>query len=91
VSHRARLIDDDANLRGGAKECVDALVHAGMLIDDSNDLAYIRYEQARCKRAEERTEIFLSDEAWSTPHGSVNNSQEERTEKSKARTLADEG
>jgi hypothetical protein len=44
-SYRKRLITDHANLVGGAKLVVDALVKAGLLVDDSDDWAEIEYRQ----------------------------------------------
>ncbi len=60
VSRRAQLIRDDANLRGGAKELVDALVHAGLLRDDSDDAAYFRYRQEKVPRRDESTSVHVS-------------------------------
>ena len=45
TSIRRRLITDDANLRGGAKGLVDALVHAGVIRDDDDKTVEITYEQ----------------------------------------------
>ena len=42
---RKRLITDDANLRGGAKGLVDAIVAAGLLVDDKDAMAKIAYSQ----------------------------------------------
>lgn len=45
TSIRRQRIKDDANLRGGAKGMVDALVTVGVLHDDSNAWCYIEYRQ----------------------------------------------
>ena len=42
---RKRLVTDDANLRGGAKGLVDAIVAAGLLVDDKDSMALISYSQ----------------------------------------------
>ena len=45
ISYRRRKMTDDANLRGGCKGLVDALVRADLLVDDRDSLATILYEQ----------------------------------------------
>jgi hypothetical protein len=45
TSYRRQRITDDANLRGGAKGLVDALVRVGFLVDDSIHWALIDYKQ----------------------------------------------
>jgi hypothetical protein len=50
TSVRKRLITDDANLRGGAKQLVDAIKRAGYLVDDCDTMADIRYEQKTTKQ-----------------------------------------
>jgi hypothetical protein len=46
IAYRRRLIADKANLIGGAKTLVDAIVGAGVLVDDSDRWAEITYDQA---------------------------------------------
>lgn len=58
TSYRAQLITDSANLVGGAKGLVDAMVHIGLMLDDSDRWVHISYEQKKCKRVDERTEIY---------------------------------
>lgn len=48
---RRRRITDRANLVGGAKALVDALVAAGVLVDDSDRWAAITYDQGLHMRA----------------------------------------
>lgn len=45
VSYRRQRFHDDANYRGGAKGITDAIVRAGLLVDDRDSLAAITYEQ----------------------------------------------
>lgn len=45
TSFRPRLITDHANLVGGAKGLVDAIVKAQLLVDDNDKLATIDYRQ----------------------------------------------
>lgn len=61
VSYRNKLILDKANLIGGAKGLVDAIVNVGLLYDDSDKYADITYKQYQVPRAEERTEIIIED------------------------------
>ncbi len=63
VSLRARLIDDNANLRGGAKGLVDALVRLGFIRDDSDDAAHITYEQHYAPKALRCTRITIAPES----------------------------
>jgi len=50
TSVRKRLVTDDANIRGGAKQLVDAIKRAGYLVDDCDKMADIRYEQKTTKQ-----------------------------------------
>jgi hypothetical protein len=50
TSVRKRIVTDDANIRGGAKQLVDAIKRAGYLIDDCDKMADIRYEQKTTKQ-----------------------------------------
>jgi hypothetical protein len=50
TSVRKRLITDDANLRGGCKQLVDAIKRAGYLVDDCDTMADIRYKQKTTKQ-----------------------------------------
>lgn len=45
TSYRKQRCRDDSNLRGGAKGLLDAIVRCGLLLDDSDKLASISYEQ----------------------------------------------
>lgn len=45
TSFRRKLITDDANLRGGAKALVDAIVRARLLVDDNDRMVAITYRQ----------------------------------------------
>ena len=45
TSVRPRKITDSANLIGGCKSLVDALVKTGLLIDDADDCCHITYAQ----------------------------------------------
>ena len=45
IAYRKRLITDHANLVGGAKGLVDALVRAELLVDDSDRWCEITYRQ----------------------------------------------
>jgi hypothetical protein len=51
LSIRKRLITDDANLRGGCKGLVDAIVAAGLLVDDKDSKAKIHYSQQTLAQA----------------------------------------
>ena len=46
MSYRKQRITDHANLAGGAKGLVDAIVRAGLLVDDKDVMARITYGQA---------------------------------------------
>jgi hypothetical protein len=61
-SVRSRRIADDANLRGGAKGLVDAIVAAGLLMDDSDQWAKIDYTQDTLKGRKAATAIVICDE-----------------------------
>ena len=58
TSYRAQLITDSSNLVGGAKGLVDAMVKVGLMLDDSDRWVHIEYFQEKCKRVDERTEIY---------------------------------
>lgn len=58
---RKRLITDRANLVGGCKGLVDALTHAGLILDDSDDLADIAYFQETAKGRAPHTVITIED------------------------------
>ncbi len=58
-SLRARLIEDDANLRGGAKGMVDSLVRLGFVHDDSNTWAHFDYHQQQAPKALRCTRIRI--------------------------------
>lgn len=49
TSIRKRLIDDHANLVGGAKGMVDQLTNLGLIVDDCDSMAEIEYRQKTCK------------------------------------------
>lgn len=49
TSLRRRRIADHANLVGGAKGAIDALVQNGLLVDDSDQWAQIDYRQELAK------------------------------------------
>ncbi len=59
IHHAAHLMHDKANLIGGSKGLVDAITKAGLLKDDSDKLADIYYDQNKCKRVDEHTEIRI--------------------------------
>lgn len=80
TSYRAQLITDHGNLVGGAKDLIDALVHVGLLRDDADQWASIRYEQRKCPRVDEHTAIEVDDlEVTPTP------AQRRRAERQAAR------
>jgi hypothetical protein len=58
-SFRVSPCHDTANLIGGCKEMVDALVRVGLLKDDSDQWASFEYAQEKVPRGQERTEIEL--------------------------------
>jgi hypothetical protein len=62
TSLRAQLILDDANLRGGAKGLVDALVRLGFLRDDSSQFCHITYRQVQTPKPLRCTRIVISHE-----------------------------
>lgn len=51
LAYRRARIRDDANLRGGAKALLDALVAAGVLRDDSDRWMHAEYRQDLHRRA----------------------------------------
>lgn len=51
IAYRRQRCRDIANLIGGAKACIDGLVDAGLLVDDSDKLAEISYDQRALKRS----------------------------------------
>lgn len=51
---------DDANMIGGCKQLVDALVRCGVIEDDADDKCTIEYEQQRCPKGKGRTEITIN-------------------------------
>lgn len=59
--YRPRLLDD-ANMVGGAKGLVDAIVDMGIAKDDSREWIKVEYEQVKVPKAEQRTEIEWSHE-----------------------------
>ncbi|TVR43524.1 MAG: hypothetical protein EA402_09485 [Planctomycetota bacterium] len=62
-SYRNRLVDY-ANLVGGAKPIPDCLQRLGYLEDDSPRWFECSYEQLRCPRSEERTELQFPIFPW---------------------------
>ena len=54
TAFRKRRITDKANLIGGAKQLVDALVHEGILRDDSDTWADITYSQRLASETPDR-------------------------------------
>lgn len=62
ASLRASLIHDDANLRGGAKGLVDALVRLGFLRDDSDEYAHLIYRQQQVPKPLRCTRITIVPE-----------------------------
>ncbi len=61
-------ITDDANLRGGAKGLVDAVKRAGLIRDDTDELATITYSQATRGSGKSRTVITVSTEPIPEDH-----------------------
>lgn len=61
-SLRVQLIKDNANLRGGAKGLVDAIVRLGFIHDDSDQWARITYGQTRVRREFACTRITIAAE-----------------------------
>lgn len=51
TAYRRKLITDHANLVGGCKTLIDALVALGLLHDDSDQFMVARYAQGRCREA----------------------------------------
>lgn len=54
TSYRKRRITDDANIRGGAKSLVDAIVRSGLLVDDKDTMARIEYRQELASKGPRR-------------------------------------
>lgn len=50
---------DDGNFVGGMKPIVDGLVDAGALWDDRRACVSIQYNQKKCKRGRDRTEMVV--------------------------------
>lgn len=66
ISYRRQRITDVANLHGGAKGWVDAIKRAGLIVDDSDKWAEIKYEQFTLKHSptgKPCTIIRISDHA----------------------------
>lgn len=59
LSFRTKLVDD-GNLKGGCKPLVDALVDAGLLIDDDVKSCRLHYYQHK-KIREEKTVIYFPE------------------------------
>lgn len=59
TSLRTQLMFDDANLRGGAKGLVDALVRLGFLRDDSDKYCHIDYQQVQAPKPLRCTRIDI--------------------------------
>lgn len=51
MAYRVRKCRDIANLIGGMKPCIDGLVDAGLLVDDSTEMAEITYNQGVCSES----------------------------------------
>ena len=62
-SVRKQRITDNANLRGGCKTLVDAIVAAGLITDDKDSAVTITYSQATrgSAAAKVRTVVTVSD------------------------------
>ena len=58
VSFRARELDQD-NLSGGSKAVIDALRYSGYLVDDNQASIKTFYQQRKCTREQEHTEIYI--------------------------------
>lgn len=58
VSYRSRVLDED-NLIGGGKPWIDALRYGRFLSNDDPESVKVFYLQRRCKRSEERVDIFI--------------------------------
>lgn len=59
VSIRRQRCRDDANLRGGAKGLVDAIVRTGLLRDDSDAFARITYAQETLQGRQPQTIVTV--------------------------------
>lgn len=65
TSWRTKLITDRANLIGGAKGLVDAIVAAGLLRDDADEWVHIEYAQALKRESPTRapaTRIVITEQ-----------------------------
>jgi len=60
ISYRKRTLDFD-NLAGGAKQLLDAMKHAGLLVDDSPAFALVTYQQQLCGGLKPHTVIEVKD------------------------------
>lgn len=56
--YRNRLLDSD-NLSGGCKQLRDALVHVGLLVDDSPKWSNWEYRQEKCPKGAERVDVEI--------------------------------
>jgi len=56
TSYRSRLLDK-GNLYGGSKPILDALIHFGVIRDDSPKWCEEEVKQVKCARKDEKTEI----------------------------------
>ncbi len=61
TSYRLKLLDLD-NLIGGLKGCVDSIVRAGLMKDDSPEHCTINYHQEKCKKGQERVHVQIQDD-----------------------------
>lgn len=71
--HSVGVLDQD-NLVGGCKPLVDALVSAGLIVDDSPQWLSASYMQAKAERGRGRTEVkvsYVSSEVVPTDRPSV--------------------
>lgn len=66
ISYRNRFVDQ-ANLIGGSKPLPDALVRLGYLRDDSLKWMEATYQQIKCTKDAQRTEILFLNLAPSSP------------------------
>jgi hypothetical protein len=64
VTYRKRLITDHANLVGGSKPFVDAMVRVGLLVDDNDKMARITYKQRLASEHPNKrvcTQVFITE------------------------------
>ena len=54
--YAARLLDLD-NFAGGCKPLIDAMRKRGLIVDDDPASVSLEFAQAKCSRADERTEL----------------------------------